>query len=1023
MLTRLTHSAIAFAITVVVYQAYVLLAAPLIEPSAGSQEAAQMSRSRDPGEPLPAIHKHRELLAAYFPPGHWSLTKPPITAEVGQMMLVIDEIKQRTAADQVERGRSDDGKLRVKKCTILFFPTGRVSGDPPPLDAVVLEAPQGAVLQMEESYQGGISSLGHVQSGRLLGEITVRSDMREAGAHDDLMLSTKNIEIQEDLIYTMEQVKMQLGPHRGVGRHLEIRLVAEERSPSSSRLASFGNIESLVVFKDVQATLVPGKLPLAPETTPDIQPSQSPPITITCDGSFRFDFAKQIASFLDDVRLTQLHPEGQLDELRCGELTINFVSNANSSDGSGGKLQARSIAAIHSAESPVVLNAPSQQASASCERLWVDLLLRQVMFDRYEHHPFADPSDSTPARPREDVSLTYQRNEIHAPFVKYTAPPAHSRQRIGDFEAHGRGWFRAITSDKADAKPFDVSWSERMRLRRIDDAPVLSVNGRPKLDMVGMGQLWADYLDLYLRESALDGSEEDLLPADIVPDRLVASGKIAIASEQLHGQVKQLEVKFDYAPDSLLLTQPDGNNPHTGRTLRARQGGLRRAYDISGQTLEMLVTVRGKQSEITSIDVDRNVLFTERPSLAANATGATVQQELQVVGDHLQVRNADSPSAEILLDGRPAAITSDGMQIRTTNLHVFRGTSKAAVKAPGEIEMLVDRDLSGAPLSAPQPATIRWQRSMELDRDRITFSGNVQVQTVDGTLHTHHLIVWLSDAVQFDGAADRRRLEIAKLECHGGANAIFSQRDASGLTSVQTIRLEDSFFANMQTGHLKSFGPGKLESVHLSDGKNPFKNPANLAGQARLANAGAQVPPPAAQQRLKYLGVQFVKGIVGNLHRRRVRVVGDVDAVYGPVDAWEQKLELTKRGMPGPETIWINSQSLEVAESPLVKLQRNRKGGLGPIELKAEGDVTIEGPYGERGNFTTHSRVAKYDQLKNTFILQGNPGKPAKVSTQDYRGGPVSTHPATNITYFLETGDISANGVDAGQIRQFTPSR
>ncbi len=1023
MLTRLTHSAIAFAITVVVYQAYVLLAAPLIEPSAGSQQAARMSSNGNPGEPLPATHKHRELLAAYFPPGHWSLTKPPITAEVGQMMLVIDEISQRSGVDQAAHVRPDDGKLRVKKCAILFFPTGRVTGDPPPLDAVVLEAPQGAVLQMEESYQGGVSSLGHIQSGRLLGDITVRSDMREAGPHDDLHLRTKNIEIQEDLIYTMEQVQMQLGPHRGLGRHLEIRLVAEERSPSRSPGASFGNIESLVVFKEVQATLVPEKLPLEPAATPDIQSSQAPPITITCDGSFRFDFVKQTASFLDDVRLTQIHPEGQLDELQCGEVKIYLASDENASDGSRGKFQVRSIAAIHSAKSPVILNAPSRRASARCERLWIDLLLRQVTFDRYEHHPFADPSDSGPARPREDVSLTYQRNEIRAPFVKYTAPPANSHQRLGDFEAVGRGWFRAITSDKADAEPFDVSWSERMLLRRIDGKPVLSVNGRPILDMVGMGKLWADSLDLYLRESALDGSEEDLLPADIVPDRLFASGQIAIESEQLHGQVTQLEVKFDYAPNSLLLTQPDGNNPHTGRTLGARQGGLRRAYDISGQTLDMLVTVRGKQSEITSIDIDRDVRFSERPSLAADSSAAASGQELQVVGDHLQVRNADSPAAEILLDGRPATIMSDGMQIRTTNLHVFRGTSKAAVNAPGEIEMLVDRDLSGTPLPAPQPANIRWQRSMELDRDRITFSGNVQVQTVDGTLHTRHLVVRLSDAVQFDGAASRRRLEIAELQCHGGANAIFSQRDATGLTSVQTIKLEDSFFANLQNGDLKSLGPGKLESVHLSDAKNPFDNPANLAGQARLANAGAQAPPHAAQQRLKYLGVQFVKGIVGNLHGRRVRVVGDVDAVYGPVDAWEQRLELTKRGMPGPETVWINCQSLEVAESPLAKLQPHRKSGLGPIELKAEGDVTIEGPYGERGNFTTHSREAKYDQLKNTFIIRGDPGKPAKVSTQDYRGGPVSTHLVTNITYFLETRAIRANGVDAGQIRQFTPSR
>lgn len=1007
MLTRLTHSAIAFAITVVVYQAYVLFAAPFIEPPVDAPQFAQAEG--DPLVELQAEHKYRELLAAYFPPGHWSLTKPPITAENDRMMLVIDELK-RPVGEQTP----DDGKLRVKKCAILFFPSGRVQGEPPPLDAVVLEAPQGAVLQMEQSYRGGVTSLGRVQSGKLLGQITISSDMREPGPHDDLLLTTQNVEIQEDLIYTMDQVDMRLGPHHGTGQHLEIRMVAVERSPSGTDGSSLGNIDSLVVFKDVQASLMPGNIQLNDKPSSN-NTSTPPPVAITCDGSFRFDFAKQTASFFERVKLLQSHPDGLVDQVQCGNLTLYLASDTNEYSQSLGKLQARSIAAISSEQSPVIIDAPSQEASARCERIWIDLLTRQVTFDRNETHKLA--------RPREDVSLTHKQSHIHAPLVKYVAPAPDAQQRLGDFEAHGRGWFRALTSNKPDAKPFDVSWSDQMRLRRVNGQPVLTLNGRPKLDMVGMGQLWADYLDLYLRERALDGSEDNLLPSDVVPERLVASGQIAIESEQLHGQVKQLNVQFDYVPTSLMLTSPDGDGEAGGLQLGQRQGGLKRAYDISGQTLEMLVTMRDKDAKITSIDVDGNVQFNERPSLVSNAPIDPHQQNLRVVADHLQVKNADSPAAEILLNGRPATITADGMLIRTQNLNIQRGTSRASVDAPGEIEMLVDRDLSGKALPAPQPATIRWQRSMELDRDKITFSGNVQVNTIDGTLNTHHLVVRLSAPVQFDGAASQQRLEIAELECHGGANARFTQRDAMGLTSVQTIKLEDSFFANLQSGKIRGEGPGKLESVHLSKDANPFGEAVGMGARGQLASASRQPNNQPAQQQLKFLGVQFVRGIVGNLHSRQVRVVGDVDAVYGPVDAWEQRLELTKRGMPGPDTVWINSQSLQVAESPLAKLQPNRDKGLGPIELQAEGDVTIEGPYGERGNFTTHSRVAKFDQLKNTFILEGDNRQPAKISTQEYRGGQVNPTAARRIIYHLDSRKIEVDGLMSGQFRQFTPTR
>lgn len=1010
MLTRLTHAAIAFAVTVVVYQAYVLLAAPFIEPPIAAE---QYSAPRDPDERPQAVHKFRELLAAYFPPGHWTLTKPPITAENGQMMLVIDELNPMDEGPAND-DRPDDGKMRVRKCAILFFPSGRDSAEPPPIDAVVLEAPHGAVLQMDESYRGGMGSLGRVQSGKLLGKITVRSDMREPGPHDDLLLTTRDIEIQEDLIYTMDQVEMQLGSHRGSGRHLEIRLVAVERSQARATGSGFGNIDSLVIFKDVQAELLPERVPLVGEAAHSANREQ-PPIKIACDGSFRFDFPKQTASFNQRVQLSRVHPDGKLDRLQCGTLSMYLVNDSTSADGALGKLQARSMSAVSSEESPVLLKAESEQATASCERIWIDLISQQVTFDRNESRPIA--------RHREDVSLTYQGNEIHAPFVKYRAPPANSQQRIGNFEAQGSGWFSIRTSDRRDAKPMDVRWTEHMRLRRINGKPVLSLNGRPKLDMVGMGELWADFLDLYLRESALDGSEANLLPADIVPDRLVAGGRIAIDSQQLHGKVKELKVQFDYVPTSLMLTTPDGQNSLARNSLGQRKGTSKRAYDITGQTLEMLVTVRQKEPEITNIDVDGNVVFNERPPLTASNPNAPAKQFLQVLGDHLQVKNADSPSAEILLDGRPATITADGMQIRAANLHVFRSTSKAEVQAPGEIEMLIDRDLSGKPLPSPQPATIRWQRSMELDRDRITFSGNVQVQTAEGTLNTHHMVVRLSAPVSFDGATSRQRLEIAELECHGGANAVFRQRDATGLTSIQTIKLEDSFFANLQTGKLRGEGPGQLESVHLSDGANPFGEVANGTNTGRLASASRQPAVLPDQQRLKYLGVQFVRGIEGNLHRRQVSVVGDVDAVYGPVDAWEQRIALTKRGMPGPDTIWINCRRLGVAESPLARLQPNRTSGLGPIELQAEGDVTIEGPYGERGSFTTHSRAAKYDQLKNTFILEGDNRQPAKISTREYRGGLTNTTPARRIIYSLDSRDIKIDGLMPGQFRQLTPSR
>ena len=222
MLTRLTHAAVAFAITVAVYQAYVVLAVPFIEPTFVDQRG-EGPEDQEEAPPREALHKHRELLAAYFPAGHWTLAEPPKTFETGNAMIVLDDYQP-----------NDEGRVRVNKCVILFFPGARVRGEPPPRDAVVLEAPHGAVLQMDDAVGPGLGGMGRIQWGRLEGDIVVRSDMREPGPQDDLLLTTRDLYMNEDLIRTDEKVEMQLGPHWGRGRVLEIRLIAVERGVPSS---------------------------------------------------------------------------------------------------------------------------------------------------------------------------------------------------------------------------------------------------------------------------------------------------------------------------------------------------------------------------------------------------------------------------------------------------------------------------------------------------------------------------------------------------------------------------------------------------------------------------------------------------------------------------------------------------------------------------------------------------------------------------------------------------------------------
>lgn len=981
MLTRLMHAAITFALTVSVYQAYVVAVAPFVEPnSALARNEASPDATTVPS-PREAPNKYRDLFAAYFPVGHWTLGSAPITIEAGNAMVVLDSYQPR-----------DDGQVRVTKCVMLFFPKPRVRGEPPPRDAVVLEAPHGAVLQMDQGLQSGLGGMGRIQWGRLVGDVVVRSGMREPGPQDDLLLTTRDLYMNEDLIRTDDQVEMQVGPHWGRGRVLEIRLVAVERAHARSAGPQIGGIDSLEILHDVRAQLAPGDVRLFAEQKAVDPAEPTPPVKIASRGRFRFDFANNIASFVDQVQVIQEHDNGERDQLFCDELNVYLAGDddtvlpaANETDALTAvgtkthdlaRLRPGSIEARGGDSAPVVLDAPSQQASARCDRIRLELDARRATFDGSD-----------------EVVLKYDGNEIHAPLVRYQAPAEGSTERIGQMLAAGNGWIRGLTGD-GKSQPFEARWTDSMRLERVNGEPELTLRGRPRLDMVGLGTLWANYLKVVLRERKADGSEAELLPADVVPQRVVASGLVGIESPELTGKVNELDVNVDYQPSQ---TAPGAGNSRADRSLLAKSGAEARTYHVVGNQLHVNLTVRQRRPEVSALGVEGSVVF--RETSAAPEAG----QPLVVRAERLTVKDADSPNAEIDLRGEPATVTAAGMTIHAETLRLNRGTSRAWIDSPGQLELPLDRNLNGQPLATPEPLAISWQKGMELDQDRITFRGQVSALTSDGVLNTERLVAVLSAPIRFDGAARQGRSELEQLECWEGVRAEFQQRDAGGLTSMQVMELE-SIIANQRTGEITGDGPGQFESVHLTKGGNPLGQFTPGAGNTSRSG-----------QHLGFLHVDFRRGVQGNLHQRRIEVSGDAKAVYGPVDSWQQKLEISLRGKPGPETVWITSGRLGVAQNPLSRLNQN---GVGAVELFARDNVTIEGRAGKRGTFTAKAQRATYDQLKTMFVLEGDTTRPAELYLQEYEGAPTTSNSARKLIYNQSTGEVKLEGIIKGEWNQ-----
>jgi hypothetical protein len=177
-----------------------------------------------------------------------------------------------------------------------------------------------------------------------------------------------------------------------------------------------------------------------------------------------------------------------------------------------------------------------------------------------------------------------------------------------------------------------------------------------------------------------------------------------------------------------------------------------------------------------------------------------------------------------------------------------------------------------------------------------------------------------------------------------------------------------------------------------------------------IADPMAASSRPQSTQ-LNFLRVDFLRGIAGNLKSREIRFQGQVRAIYGPVDAWEQELFANGASALPEGTVTLECENLQINEDPLAHRMAATRAGApkaGPFELKAQGNVRIEGGASQQGSFTAIADTATYNQDKDVFVLQGNGQAPASLHLKS-KDGTTGTPSSGVITYYHKTGRVTAS--------------
>ena len=1001
---------------------YRLAVVPLVEPRV---KGASLGQELSPAAVAAAKSRVDGRLAQVsqlFAPGSWELDGPNML-ESRQMRLLFKDYR-RMSQDP------DDPRVQLIPCTLILLPDTSGAEGAKPGRTVVFRAPQGAVLEFDEPFDLSKQERpSRLVGGSLRGQVTIRGTATTPEADDEVEIVTRDVELKEMEITTAEAVQFRYGRSSGSGRAMEIRLLPGAKG--SEQGPNIGGIDTIRLDRDVKLKLeglagglipgppVPGAARpdgsapggAAAASTPADGAEEPAPVLVSCRGSLCMNVSANVISLEDHVDVVRTLPGGAHDQLACELLAVVLGRDEKPGTMSAGLKPVE----IQAKGTPVVARSTSAGLEARAMRLGYEIATRRIVLDG-----------------EEPVSLVLQETEMEARSIDYTPGPPGDP---GTLMAVGPGWLRART---ADMPPLSARWQKWLRLRPDGAEHVASLAGEADVHVETQGRLKAGEIHLWLAltPGAPPSAAPSRLPAGMAgvkPSRMLARSMVEIDVQQLTARTDKLEMWFKHeaappvaavplvpvaeaaAPQpagavaqspAVAPAQPPAAQPPTGRLI------------VTGGLVRGLVTFAPQGPQLDELSLEGQVHLIEEPEAAARVAGQPAPEVIELRGDQLQISRANRFDARAVVSGRPAQVAGRGIDLQGPLVEFDRGRNRLSVDGAGKLGLPIAGGLPGLEslaVASPvaQPATqpvvpvpaavagrldIGWQGRMDFDGLTARFVDRVVTTSGDTALRAGSLDVVFTKQIDFSATtSDRtaRNTDVARIACGNGVRIESESVAVDGGKSVEKLFLRD-LLVDRGTGEVTGSGPGRLASTRF--GASPG---IALPGAGGLPGAaGAAQPTPAARpDELSYLGVDFQRGIRGNINRRQMEFHQRVEAIWGPVGGWNDTLDAHAAGGLPPRAVAITSDVLSVGQAaPLPGLRR------GTLELGAAGNVMVEGEA-----FTARSSRLSYSEAKDLLVFEGDGRSDAQLFRQERIGAPTSSASAGKILYWRGLNQVEVN--------------
>jgi len=666
-----------------VFAIYYLVAVPLLEPPKTISPVARWD--------APAIPDHAQWWDSYFPEGSWQRNHPRIVKTDNAILLF---------QTRVEKSKT---RWLFEPLTILIPQRDSATSS----KAIIIKNSSGAEIEFKSEVEWS-KALPPIESGHLLGEITIDSPADATNNKEGMHIDARDLHINKRQIWTHQPIHMVMGNSKIDGRELLIQLDKDllTSEPAGAKDDSpFNGLDFLQLFYVDRVLIGLNHGGLWPSK--DVPDAASRPAyaTLKCDGSFVFQFHQSKATLQNGVHMEHIVEGLPTDTFDCHELWLqvgwnqspptspttskSLLASTGSSNWKVERLEAFGSAGRDSNDHSrwLKLVAPGMRAEAQGQHLLMDFVDESVAL--------SNKLPGTASREFPRVYLKRDSIQVWSPEVRYWSPESvastpegaalmgksSKSNRLGALLASG-----GVAQMDSQGESWKLSWSKQLKIKPQDDKDLLIIEGSANVSSPTHGRFTAEQVHLWLTPTTQEIATQ-LAPRypegnipQFLPDRMNADGEVEVNSPQLRARVENMKVWFSY-PSRMtsvpIAVAASAEQPHgpAGSTFPADSNQVPKLTltPPSGPPLSPLLQPANlTQSNLTPTDQSIATPKTQAvapPSSPLNVTGKTMQARVINSGtrtfiDDLQLDGNFSLTKDQVSDGSPWPFTATGESMR-----------------------------------------------------------------------------------------------------------------------------------------------------------------------------------------------------------------------------------------------------------------------------------------------------------------------------------------------------------------------